>query len=937
MKKNYLLPIFGLIIQFTLFYSTTKAQVPEWVWAARAGDTNSDVGNAIATDVSGNIYVAGSFHYTITFGSFSLPSQGNTDIFLVKYDTLGNVVWAKSFGTDGNDGARFLTFDITGNLYMVGEYENYSITFGAYTLTNAGGSDVFIAKFDVNGNVLWAKGAGGANIDGPSSAVTDAFGNIYVGGSFSYPNITFDTIVLPNTGAYSPFLVKYDSSGNVLWAKTATGTGEFDQTIAVTIDIAGYIYDAGSFQSTSLIFDGDTLINEGIFNLFITKYDENGNLIWARNAGGTRSAGIQSISSDAHGYIYVAGEFGSDTVVLGPDTLIKSGTTIYPDIFIAKYDADGNAIWALSSGGLKDDEPWSIITDTAGNSYVTGFFDSDSISFGNIVLTNTSQNSTDSADIFVVKIDPNGNPLWAISAGGTNYDFASCITADAFGNLYLTGLFESDSILFGVTNLVNAYAGFDDVFIAKLKMCYVTPPVITPSTTIFCQGNPVTLTSDTAASFHWNTGSTNQSITVNSSGVYSVIIPGTGGCTASSTITIDFIQTSFHDTISICQGDTFLFADSTIGTVSMIHSSHLIATNTCDSTIVTVLTVNPVYSQNIATSICYGHVYTFPDSTSITAISDTIQTSHLMTTKFCDSTIITSLTVHPVYNQNVAASICHGSIFTFPNGSDYTALHDTIQTSHLTTIHACDSTIITILTVNALPIPIITPGGSVIICLGDSIALSSSNCSSYLWNTGASTQVIYTDTSGNFQVTITDTNGCSNASAATIVVVDTPIVPTIIHNGSLLVSSSPVNNQWLLNDTAIAGATNFFYNAPFIGCYSLMVTDSNGCKGVSDTVCVTVIRNGINEIETQNSIPLLYPNPNNGTFILRQSGTANYDLRINDAFGRLLYSKSFKDSKREETITFPLSNGIYFWEIVSNDGSAIYESVIEKGKVVIIK
>ncbi len=151
---------------------------------------------------------------------------------------------------------------------------------------------------------------------------------------------------------------------------------------------------------------------------------------------------------------------------------------------------------------------------------------------------------------------------------------------------------------------------------------------------------------------------------------------------------------------SICQGDTYTFPDATTSTTSIIHTSHINTINFCDSSVVTTLTVNPHYVINTSASICQGETFTFPDAT--TSTTATIHTCHLNTINFCDSSITTTLTVNSLFTKTDSASICQGDTYTFPDATTSTTA--TIHTSHLNTINFCDSSIVTTLTVNSLPI-----------------------------------------------------------------------------------------------------------------------------------------------------------------------------------------------------------------------------------------
>ncbi|MCX6146500.1 MAG: SBBP repeat-containing protein [Candidatus Kapabacteria bacterium] len=210
MKKTITIFIFAFISLSNL----VNAQAPNCLWAKKAGGTTEDVSNSVTTDASGNVYVTGYFTSpTITFGTTTITNTGGYDIFIVKYDAAGTVLWAKSAGGTDSDYGSSLTTDASGNVYVTGRFVSPTITFGTTTLTNPGGYDIFIVKYDAAGTVLWAKSAGGTSDDHGRSVSTDASGNVYVTGYFTSPTITFGTTTLTNAGENDIFIAKYAGTG----------------------------------------------------------------------------------------------------------------------------------------------------------------------------------------------------------------------------------------------------------------------------------------------------------------------------------------------------------------------------------------------------------------------------------------------------------------------------------------------------------------------------------------------------------------------------------------------------------------------------------------------------------------------------------------------------------------------------------------------------
>jgi len=370
-------------------------------------------------------------------------------------------LWAKSAGGTAEDYGNSCTTDASGNIIATGYFQSPTITFGTTVLTNAGGYDMFIVKYNPGGNVLWAKSAGGTDWDQGISCSTDAGGNIIATGRFGSPTITFGTTVLTNAGSggyYDMFIVKYDSGGNVLWAKSAGGTSS-DLGYSCTTDAGGNIIAAGSFQSPTITFGTTVLTNagSGYTDMFIVKYDGSGNVLWAKSAGETDWDQGISCSTDAGGNIIATGYFQSPTITFGTTVLTNAGNE---DMFIVKYDSGGNVLWAKSAGGTSADLGYSCSTDAGGNIIAAGWFQSPTITFGTTVLTNAGL-----SDIFIVKYAPGGNVLWAKSEGGTAIDYGVSCSTDAGGNIIAAGSFDSPTITFGTTVLTNA--GGYDMFIVK--------------------------------------------------------------------------------------------------------------------------------------------------------------------------------------------------------------------------------------------------------------------------------------------------------------------------------------------------------------------------------------------------------------------------------------------------------------------------------------
>jgi hypothetical protein len=439
--------LFALLLFCTTFIF---AQSAVWVCASQAGGYSDDEGRSIATDSSGNSYVTGYFAGTASFGNITFISSGDFDVFVAKLDSSGNWLWAQKAGSISGDCGYGIAIDSSGNIYVTGIF-SYNASFGSTTLTSSGWYDIFVAKLDSDGNWLWAKTAGGTGNDYCYSIVIDSTGNSYVTGYFR-GTASFGDTTLTSSGEDNIFVAKLDSDGNWLWAKQASG----DLSQSIAIDSSGNSYVTGYFAGTAS-FGNITLTSNTYpykYDIFVAKLDSNGNWLWARQAGGADYDKSRSIAIDSSGNSYVTGCFRGNAA-FGNIYLTSNGNN---DIFVAKLDSSGNWLWAKKVGANSDDCGYSIAVDSSGNSYVTGYFQG-TVSFGSTTLNSSGYN-----DIFIAKLDSNGNWLEANKAGGTDGDYCLGIAINSSGNSYITGCF-SGTASFGTTNLTSS--GISDIFVAK--------------------------------------------------------------------------------------------------------------------------------------------------------------------------------------------------------------------------------------------------------------------------------------------------------------------------------------------------------------------------------------------------------------------------------------------------------------------------------------
>ncbi|NLO18798.1 MAG: hypothetical protein GX121_02795 [Ignavibacteria bacterium] len=423
--------------------------------------------NSISTDASGNIYVAGDFYSpTLTFNNgISLSHSGLGDGYVAKYNNDGVCQWAQRIAGTSGDCAFSVSSDASGNVYVAGDFSSTTLSFNnGVIITNSGSGDAFLAKYNSIGVCQWAQKIAGTDYDRIFSISADASGNAFVVGYFWSPTITFNNgVILSNSGVESGFLAKYDSDGVCQWAEKIAGTYA-DRVHWVSLDANGNIYVAGQFFSYSLSFNNDiTLLNSGSGDAFIAKYDSDGVCQWAEKIAGSGEDQALSINIDANGNVYVVGSYKSSILTFSSAiTLPNSGNS---DVFIAKYNSNGVCQWAEKIAGERSDFSESISVDANGNSFISGFFMSNTLEFNNgIMLTNSGTNSYEG---FLAKYNSDGICQWAEQASGPSHDYMSSISKTINGNLVVSGYFTSPTLnLNNDITLTNSGTNTYDSFIA---------------------------------------------------------------------------------------------------------------------------------------------------------------------------------------------------------------------------------------------------------------------------------------------------------------------------------------------------------------------------------------------------------------------------------------------------------------------------------------
>jgi Secretion system C-terminal sorting domain/Beta-propeller repeat len=370
-------------------------------------------------------------------------------ITVLSHAQLPALQWAKNIGSTSGDAANSVATDAAGNVFTTGSFQG-TVDFdpgpGVFNLNSVGSNDAFISKLDGLGNFLWAiRVCGASSSDNGADITVDAFGNVYTTGNFSGSG-DFDpgpaTLILNSANAFPDiFITKHDPSGNLLWAKKIGGTLR-DYGYKIKTDLAGDVFISGNF-TTLVDFDpgpATFTLSATYPDGFILKLNTTGNFIWAKQIGGPQDDSVSDFDFDSSGNIYAVGSFSS-SIDLDPGPATYSvNATGDVDGYIVKLDASGNFIWAGKTSGFTADAIGEIAIDASDNIYITGSFTGVADLDPGPAFQNF--NSNGSYDFFISRLDATGNSVWIKQFGTSTSDACFSATLDQSGNIFTTGFFE---------------------------------------------------------------------------------------------------------------------------------------------------------------------------------------------------------------------------------------------------------------------------------------------------------------------------------------------------------------------------------------------------------------------------------------------------------------------------------------------------------------
>lgn len=699
-----------ILATLPLLLSVHILTAQNFVWAKTFGGTSYDDWRATAIDASGNVIAVGSFSGTVDFdpgpGVFNLTATtGGDDIFIQKLTSAGNFVWARRVGTTTSEVASDVITDGSSDIYIVGSYNgtvDFDPNLTTFNLTSAGNSDCYMLKLSSTGAFVWAKSMGGTGADWATGIDINAatlelyVTGTYVGTADFNPSATVNNLVV--YGAQDIFIGKYDVNGNYVWATSMGGSlGDYGGDIKVNATGTS-VFTTGQFSGTGADMSPNCscgLVNSsGASDIYVVK-------LGAATAGfqalaimgGTSSESGQGITLDAADNVYISGQF-SGACDMDPGPLTNAlGSVGGADAFITKLTSALNYVYAKQIGGLNSQSAIEVVLDPIGNIYTTGSFD-DITDFDPSTTTSyTIQTNGTNSDCYVLKLDNSGNFVWAKTFGSNGIgDYGSDIDLDTQGNVYTIGSFWSTVDFDPSAAISNSTAvGLSDGYIHKLSCTLPLTTTVSLSNYSLCLG---TASSATINVSNPEAGATYSWSVIGAAGVVFSPISGT-------TTTMNFTGTTSFSVVST-------------------------ATNACGSTstivnTITVVALPTVFANASPTAVCSGNQLTLSGSGAAT--------------------------------YTWTGSVSNAIPFTPASSSNYTV-------TGFSAVGCYNTATINVAIINN---PTITVNGVSPVCLNSPNTLTASGASSYTWMPGSlvgNTVIVQPSANTIYSVTGTGTNGC---------------------------------------------------------------------------------------------------------------------------------------------------------------------------------
>ncbi|MDL2262053.1 T9SS type B sorting domain-containing protein [Bacteroidales bacterium OttesenSCG-928-I21] len=856
MKKYIKISVFLFLL---LTQKHLMSQVPNecgeetgFSWIKTAGGISNDEINDITTDAEGNIYITGAFSDDFSFQSTTTTSKGRKDFFVAKLNIDGNLIWLKTGGGVENDFGTGVTVDDFGNIFVVGTY-NGNVSFDEHTLNSSGNDDIFFIKYSPYGDIIWIKKFGGPQKETSGGICVDNQNNIIFTGSYQI-YINFDGRVIFSNGGMDMFVVKFDNNGSIIWVGEH-GSPSNDVGIDVATDNNQNIFVIGEFYQT-ISFDSHSTTSNGGKDVFLAKLNSAGDAQWVKKAGTSNDDAAGSVAIDPSGNSYIC---------------CKKNQTLNQGC-IQKYNSEGTLVLDVEFGESGNVFPKAIATDNNNNIVVTGKYQNNT-DFGDGIEVS---NGTD--DYFLVRYLNDGNFNYKHFGGSPSSDCGNSLCINNNGNIIVGGVYQNN---FNIQQTNHEAIGDNDIMIVKYDKYFLFGDVTVSS--IQCNPNNMCIDTEiiggTAPFTHsWSNGLSNPDICGLTAGIYTLTVTDNTGCAITKTITVEALslpiinipiipQICPFDSVTLDIGDEFVnylwSTGETTHSIRVLHEGSYFVTvtddNSCSSTAqidVTKLPNVPLFSEDV--------YYYCP------------QTQSNILIEGYERYLWSNGSPYPYLQTNRDGEYW---LRVFDGECYY---YDTLQLERyaLTNINlSSDRTTI---------------------CEGDSILLTTAtNFISYLWPDNSTSNTYWASETGQIYVTVIDANNCRDSASINISHVPRPIVnlgndTTICSDiGHILSPNNPhTNTSYLWSNNT----TDTTFLASQTGRYWVRATSNLGACHEYDTINVVIhplptlnlgddivfCENDSVKLEITTNYPDILWSTGNTTNTIYVSETANIFVQVTD-------------------------------------------------------
>jgi len=483
--KSHLIKLLSILV---IPFGSLNAQNIIHEWGANTGGVDLDRSMAMCLDTNGNVIEIGNYRGTVDMdpgaGTLNFTSQGFYDTYIKKIDPLGNLIWAKTIGGNLDDVGRAVHVDAANNIYITGNFTgtgDFDPGAGTVNYTSNGATpkvDIFILKLDDNGDYIWSHQIGGTDHDRGFALGSDDLNNIYVGGYFT-DSVDFDPgpgdASSISLGVEDMYLLKLDENGSFIWNKGYGGPGE-ETILSFVVDNNSDLILTGSFNNI-VDFDPNAGVenhaSNGLGDLFVSKLDSSGNMLWTITEGGIDDDGAKDVAVNSSDEIYMTATF-LESVDFDPTTGFDIRTSNgKEDAVLQKISSSGQIEWTRTFGGDSTDVARRISIDQSESVFLVGNFE-EQVDFDPASSVDTLT-SSGLADIFISKFNSNGDHKWVEAFGDSVSQAGISIANDNAGSMYITGTYLG-SVDFdpsaGVSTLSSV--GITDACLVKYSYCAET-------------------------------------------------------------------------------------------------------------------------------------------------------------------------------------------------------------------------------------------------------------------------------------------------------------------------------------------------------------------------------------------------------------------------------------------------------------------------------